>query len=666
MRLNHVHASIIIFVSAAISLVFVLGVIYFYLLLGLPDISSLKNYRPPVVTEVLDRNGEPLAYWYLERRFFVPVSQMPSCLIKAFVSAEDARFFEHRGVDFWGILRAAIKDIQARAIVQGGSTITQQVVRALLLSREKTLTRKLKEAILAWEIDSALTKDEILNIYLNQIYLGAGAYGVEAAARTYFGKHVWDLTLPEAALIAGLTPAPSRYNPLKNPKLALKRRAYVLRRMAEEGYISLEEAQKAARSPLVLHPQDFSPNPHAGYFLDVLRSRLERRFGKRALLTQGYTIYTTLDLRWQEAAEEALKTRVKDIWKRHPRNRPHTLPQGAIVCIDNATGGVRVLVGGVNYEKSQFNRAVYARRQPGSAFKPIIWATALEKDIVNVATTMVDEPIVLPGAKADQFWQPKNFDGTYLGPISIRTALVHSRNTVAVKLARAVGLPDLLQMAKLMGIKSPLTWDYSLALGSAGISLFDLTRAYTVFPNGGRLLESAFVESIFDRDGKEIFHLKPVGRQILSPETAYLMTYLLQEVVRDGTGRCAQDLGVPVGAKTGTTDNYHDAWFIGFTREETCGVWVGYDNLVSLGNLETGARAACPVWKDTMETFPSHFSGKGFEMPETIVLIKKQDYDPLRGRETLWMPFRENEVPEPKPTWPKMFGIIPLPRIFWW
>ncbi len=666
MRLNHVHTSIIIFTAAGLALTLVLALVYFYLSLGLPDISSLKNYHPPAVTEVLDRNGEPLAYWYKQRRFPVPISQMPPYLIQAFVSAEDARFFEHRGVDFLGILRAAIKDIQARAIVQGGSTITQQVVRALLLSREKTFIRKLKEAVLAWEIDSALTKDEILNIYLNQIYLGAGAYGVEAAARTYFNKHVWELTLPEAALIAGLTPAPSRYNPLKNPDLALKRRAYVLRRMAEEGYITLEQARKAARAPLILHPADFSPNPSAGYFLDVLWSRLERRFGREALLTEGYTIYTTLDLRWQEAAEDVLRKKLKAILKRHPQNKRHGLPQGAIVCFDNATGGVRVLIGGRDYQKSQYNRALQARRQPGSAFKPIIWTTALEKDLVNVSTLMVDEPVVLPGAGPDQFWQPKNFDNTYLGPISIRTALVHSRNTVAVKLARAVGLPDLLQTARLFGIQSPLPRDYSVALGSAGLSLFELTRAYTVFPNQGRLLEPSLVESIFDRDGQEIVHLTPHGRQIISPQTAYLMTYLLQEVVRDGTGRCAKALGIPAGAKTGTTDNYHDAWFIGFTREVTCGVWVGYDSLISLGRLETGARAACPIWVGTMKSRPEGYSGRGFDLPEGIALVKKQDYDPIRGKETLWMPFREDEIPEPKPTWPKIFGIIPLPRIFWW
>ncbi|NPB09160.1 MAG: PBP1A family penicillin-binding protein, partial [Thermodesulfobacteria bacterium] len=572
---NYLHVSIGLLFAAGVALALILAGVYFYLSLGLPSTSKLVNYEPPAATEVLDWRGETLAYWYKERRFPVPITQMPHHLIQAFVAAEDARFYEHRGIDFWGIVRAAIKDIKARRIVQGGSTITQQVARSLLLSRERSFVRKLKEAILAWEIDSALTKDEILTIYLNHIYLGAGAYGVEAAARTYFGKHVWELTLPEAALIAGLTPAPSRYNPLRNPDLALKRRAYVLRRMAEEGYITWEEAQRASQAPLNLNPQDFSPKPEAGYFLDLLRERLEKHLGKD-LYTGGYTIYTTLDLTWQKEAIKALNRRVRDIARRHKRKE---LPQGAIVCLDNENGAVRVLVGGRDYRESQYNRAVQARRQPGSAFKPIIWAAVLEEGLASVSSRVVDEPVVLPGAKPGSYWQPKNFDRGYLGPISVRTALVHSRNTVAVKLARAVGLPDLLETAKSFGIKTPLKRDYSLALGSAGLSLLEMTRAYTVFANQGKLLPLRLVETVFDRYGHALTELEEEEpeRPAISPETAFLMVYLLEEVVRDGTGRCARKLGLPVGGKTGTTDNYQDAWFVGFSPEVTCGVWVGYD-----------------------------------------------------------------------------------------
>jgi len=663
---NYLHVSIGLLFAAGVALALILAGVYFYLSLGLPSTSKLVNYEPPAATEVLDWRGETLAYWYKERRFPVPITQMPHHLIQAFVAAEDARFYEHRGIDFWGIVRAAIKDIKARRIVQGGSTITQQVARSLLLSRERSFVRKLKEAILAWEIDSALTKDEILTIYLNHIYLGAGAYGVEAAARTYFGKHVWELTLPEAALIAGLTPAPSRYNPLRNPDLALKRRAYVLRRMAEEGYITWEEAQRASQAPLNLNPQDFSPKPEAGYFLDLLRERLEKHLGKD-LYTGGYTIYTTLDLTWQKEAIKALNRRVRDIARRHKRKE---LPQGAIVCLDNENGAVRVLVGGRDYRESQYNRAVQARRQPGSAFKPIIWAAVLEEGLASVSSRVVDEPVVLPGAKPGSYWQPKNFDRGYLGPISVRTALVHSRNTVAVKLARAVGLPDLLETAKSFGIKTPLKRDYSLALGSAGLSLLEMTRAYTVFANQGKLLPLRLVETVFDRYGHALTELEEEEpeRPAISPETAFLMVYLLEEVVRDGTGRCARKLGLPVGGKTGTTDNYQDAWFVGFSPEVTCGVWVGY--MKSLGRGETGGRAACPLWVSVMESYPEGFSRQEFEAPEGIVWAQLRDFDPLRGEETLWMPFRESEVPElksslPRSRWPRFIRELLKPRFFW-
>ncbi len=664
--LSHFHLALLSFFCAFIALSLIFAGVYFYLSLGLPDISKLINYEPPAATEVLDHRGETLAYWYKERRFPVPLSQIPPHLIQAFVSAEDARFYEHEGLDFFGILRAALKDLMARRIVQGGSTITQQVARSLLLSRERSFIRKLKEAILAWEIDSALTKDEILTIYLNHIYLGAGAYGVEAAARTYFSKHVWELNLPEAALIAGLTPAPSRYNPLRHPELALKRRAYVLRRMAEEGYISWEEAQRAMKSPLRLRPADFSPRKEALYFLEVLKRRLEKRLGRK-LYTGGYTIYTTLDLTWQEEAEKALRAQVEAIARRHHRQ---DIPQAAVICLENKTGAVRVLIGGRDFERSQFNRAVQARRQPGSAFKPVVWALALEKDLATVASQVVDEPIVLPGAKPFTYWQPRNFDKTYLGPISLRTALVHSRNTVAVKLAYAEGLSDLITFAKALGIESPLARDYSLALGSSGLSLLELTRAYTIFPNYGLLRRESLVESIFDRHGKPVALGTPPPKQVLSRETAYQLVFLLKEVVRTGTGRCAKALGVPAGGKTGTTDNYHDAWFIGFTKETTCGVWVGYDSLKSLGYLETGGRAACPLWLKVMESRPAGYSGEDFEPPAGITLVEMKDFDPLRGEEDLWLPFKEKNVPAlknqlPQSRWPRFLRELLRPRGFW-
>ncbi|OAQ20851.1 Multimodular transpeptidase-transglycosylase [Thermosulfurimonas dismutans] len=553
-------------------------------------------------------------------------------------------------------------DIRAGRVVQGGSTITQQVARSLLLSRERTISRKIREAILAWQIDKALSKDEILNIYLNHIYLGAGAYGVESAARTYFGKHVWELTLPEAALIAGLTPAPSRFNPLKNPKLALKRRSYVLRRMAEEGYITWETARRADSTPLKLNPEDFSSNPLAGYFLQVVRKRLERMLGEHNLLIGGYRIYTSLDLSWTEKAWPKALKKLTEIPKRH---RKKELPQLAVVCLENQSGAVRLLIGGRDYEESQFNRAVFARRQPGSAFKPFLWARALEDGLLFPDSLVVDEPVVFLGEEPDSLWRPRNFDHRYFGIISLRLALVESRNTVAVKIARALGISEVEETARMVGITATFPRNYSVALGTAGISPLELTRAYTVFPNGGKLVFPHFVETIYDREGREIYRLSVEPKQVLSEETAYVLTFFLKEVVREGTGRCARALGIPTGGKTGTTDRYQDAWFIGFTPRYTCGVWVGHDRPRSLGRLETGGRAACPVWLAVMQAVQHPV--EDFQIPEGITFVPFKDHDPRGKPEEIWLPYPENRAPEIREVPPiRPRPGSPLRWLFWW
>ncbi|WP_297058069.1 PBP1A family penicillin-binding protein [Thermosulfurimonas sp.] len=660
-RLSYYHLSVLLVAAAAASLFIILGGVYFYLTLNLPDISTLKHYRPPATTIVYDRNGTPIAYWYKERRFPVPLRKMPSYLIQAFVAAEDARFYEHKGVDFISILRALIADIKARRVVQGGSTITQQVARSLLLSRERTLSRKIREAILAWQIDRALSKDEILNIYLNHIYLGAGAYGVESAALTYFGKHVWQLTLPEAALIAGLPPAPSRLNPLADPQAALKRRAYVLKRMAEEGYITWETARRAEKAPLRLHPMDFSPDPRAGYFLQIVRRRLERMLGKDRLLTGGYRIYTTLDLAWQDRVWPAVLKRLSLIPRRHHRK---DIPQVAAVCLENPTGEVRLLMGGRDFRESRFNRAVFARRPPGSALKPFLWARALEDDLLRPDSLVVDEPVVLPGGKSGQLWRPRNFDHRYLGIISLRTALVDSRNTVAVKIARALGIGEVQETLRAVEISGPLPRNLSLALGSAGVSPWELTRAYTVFPLGGELVEPHLVALIQDREGQIIYRAHPRRKRVFSPETAYVVNFYLQEVVREGTGRCARVLGIPAGGKTGTTDLYQDAWFIGFTPGYTCGVWVGYDKPKTLGRLETGGRAACPLWVELLRGLS--LSPEKFRVPEGITFVPFRDRSPSGQTEEIWLPYPEDKVPEIR----EVPRIRPRPGLlrwlFWW
>ncbi|MBW2163692.1 MAG: transglycosylase domain-containing protein [Deltaproteobacteria bacterium] len=439
-----------------------------YMLLGLPEISSLKSYSPPTVTEVLDSDHRPIAYWYKEKRWPVPISRMPDRLVQAFLAAEDARFYEHPGIDFVGVIRAIVKNVEAGGIVQGASTITQQVTRSLLLTREKSWLRKVKEAILAWQIDAALTKDEILTIYLNQIYFGQGAYGVESAARTYFAKHVDDLNLAECALFAGLPKAPSRYDLTKHMDRAKKRQDYVLRRMVEEGYIPSEEAEEAKKTPIRLERETLDPPPGTDYFLSEVKKELEARYGKKRLLTDGLTVTTTLKRDWQIKANEAVLQGLDNLRKRHTKDTKLSRSvQAALVAIEAKTGAVQALWGGKDFKKSQFNLATQGRMQPGSAFKAIIYTTALSKGLVAPNTIVVDEPISLPGADSQTMWEPENFDKTYMGPITIRTALTHSRNIISVKIAKVIGLTSIHDMARRMGIETPLANNLSISLGSS-------------------------------------------------------------------------------------------------------------------------------------------------------------------------------------------------------
>lgn len=612
-----------IILGSAMLVTLVLGALLVgYLILDLPDISSLRSYNPPRVTEVLDEDRHVIAYWYNEKRWPIPRDKIPKMVIDAFLAAEDARFYEHPGVDFTGVLRAAVKNVEAGGIVQGASTITQQVTRSLLLTPEKSWTRKVKEAILAWQIDKALSKDEIITIYLNQIYLGHGAYGIEAAARTYFGKHVNELSLAEVAMIAGLPQAPSRYSPFKNFALAKKRQEYVLRRMVEEGFISKAEAEKAKTAPIILKADDLPQTPGVEYFLSEVRKELEDRYGQERLLNDGLTIITTLKRSWQIQAYRATMQGLDALIKRHPEDKdlPGNL-QTAFVAMDLKTGAVRAMLGGRDFRSSQFNFATQGRMQPGSAFKPIVYTTALAEKIISPNSIMVDEPIYLTGSDPQHPWTPENFDKKYMGPITIRTALALSRNVIAVKLARMVGVKAIHRTARLMGIETPLANDLSIALGSSAIPLIQLVQAYSVFPNLGKTIKPMFVEKVMDRDGKILEESKPSISDAIDPVTAYQMVTLLEAVVQEGTGVYAKSLGVPAGGKTGTTDNYKDALFIGFTPETVAGVWIGRQDMKSLGRLEVGGTAACPVWTSFMEITKKDLKKDAFDIPQGITMV---------------------------------------------
>lgn len=571
-------------------------ILFLYLKISLPSVSKLKNYRPKQSILIVDSQDQIVGFLGEERRIFVPLNKIPPHVIKAFLAAEDAQFYKHKGIDFFSLLRALLKNLISGKIVQGGSTITQQVTKSLLLSPERTFTRKLKEMVLAWQIEKHLTKDEILTIYLNHIYLGEGAYGVEAAALTYFGKHVWELNLLEAATIAGLPPAPTKFSPLNNPQTALIRRNYVIKRMEEVGFISSDLAKELMSKPLVLNPRNVNIPAYHAYFIDVIKGELEKLFSKEIIEQGGFKVKTTFDAEWQKKGYENLIS-----WLN--KNYKGETPEISAVCINNSDGGVRVLIGGKNYLQSTYNRAILGKRQAGSAFKPFIWAEALEKGVVTPESVIPDEPITLPGADAGKDWSPGNYDGKYMGLVSLKDGLAYSRNTVAVRLAVLLGLDNLHDLVRRLEFKFPLPLNLSVALGTYEVSPLELTAAFTVFPNLGQKVIPIFIEEIFDKiyEGKLVYKSEPQMKAVFSAKTITIMNEFLEAVTRYGTGACASALGVPVGGKTGTTQDYKDAWFIGFTAHYTCGVWVGYDKAKTLQKGETGGRIACPLWLTLMQ-----------------------------------------------------------------
>lgn len=593
----------------------------------LPAIQELENFQPSSLTRVVSAEGTLLAELFAEKRVPVSLDQIPAHLKEAVIATEDQRFYEHAGLDWRAIVRATIKDLLAGRYKEGGSTITQQLAKVLFLNPEKTLRRKLKEAILALQIERRYRKDEILALYLNQIYLGSGAYGVEAAANLYFGKHVWELDLAECALIAGLPRAPNRYSPLINPDQALERRATVLGRLLETGYISEEDFQQALKEPLRVAPPS-RPQIRAPYFVASLRPRLEELLGENLLYRGGLTVRTGLHWKWQQAAAAALEEGLAALEERHrARETLGERAQGAVLILDARTGMIRAMVGGRNYEESQFNRAVQARRQPGSAFKPIIYAYALEQGYTQ-ADRIWDAPVSYPQPGGER-WEPQNYSGRYEGEITLRKALEISENIVAVKLLERLGPNPVVDFAHHLGISSELTPTLSLALGASEVTLLELVSAYQAFAHGGIWVEPSGIVEILDSSGKTLWKGTPASRVVLSRETAYILTDMLKSVIDQGTGRAASRLPWPVAGKTGTTEENRDALFVGYSPSVVTGVWVGYDSGRSLGPRETGARAALPVWMQVMEEVLPQTPQGDFVKPETITLVRM---DPRTGK----------------------------------
>lgn len=733
--------------------------IFFYLSRDLPKINSLEDYRPATVTNVFSDDGRKIGEFYKERRVVIPLEEMPDNLINAFMAAEDSRFMAHPGIDIQSIIRASIKNFKAGTIVQGGSTITQQVTKSFLLTPERTYKRKLKEALLAYRIEKKFSKQEILYLYLNQIYLGHGAYGVEAASENYFGKHAKDLTLAECAMLAGLPQAPSRYSPFRYPDRAKQRQIYTLNRMKEERMISNLQVTEAIDTKLDIQPRKNWFIERVPCYTEHVRRYVEKKYGADMLYRQGLNIHTAVNIELQKKARAAVKKGLTDLdkrtgyrgplknisslqvegfcqevaqdldgnllekggvykgvvlavddenkvtrvrvgdfhglirlttmtWARKPdpevayyQTKVKTpsqvltpgdviqvqvvneimednafefslyqepVAQAALLSIEAETGHVKTMIGGRDYRDSQFNRAYQSRRQPGSAFKPILYAAALDKGY-TAASVIIDSPVVFEDTERDFVWKPQNYKEKFYGPTLFREALTKSRNVVTIKILQDIGIDYIIDYARRLGITSQFNRDLSIALGSSGVSLLELVNAYSVFSNLGYLIEPVFITKITDRDGTLLESSKLVRKKVIDMSTAYIMTSMLESVVKRGTGHRVRALKRPVAGKTGTTNNLFDAWFLGYTPRYTTGVWVGLDQEAPLGKGETGSRAASPVWLDYMQQALEGKPVRTFNVPEGIVFAKidaKTGLLPIpESEKTIFECFKEGTVP---------------------
>ncbi len=757
----------------------------------LPSFKRLTDYRPPLVTTVYTHDGEVLGYLYREKRFLVTLKELPPYLPKAFLAAEDNSFYEHPGIDITAILRAMIKNLKAGGIKQGGSTITQQIIKRMLLTSEKKYERKLKEAILAYRLENYLSKDEILTIYLNDIYLGAGSYGVEAAARQYFGKHASELTLAESAILAGLPKAPATYDPYRYPEEAKGRQRYVLDQMLSLKWITPEEYEQALKEPLVYKSMlDLSWSQGAYYLEEVRRWLIDYlsrdkalargatldKYGEDAAYEAGLHVQTGVDMVHQNAAEKALrdglvaaskrsgwqgpvkhidpleyesflagehlspeilepgewlqclvtdvdkrgaKVRVGQFrgfisvetmsWARKPdkSRAPESVPaikdatiilkpgdvvwasvcepkpepkadpkadkgnaakpqppkpqagqgtldlaleqhprlQGAFVSLEPPTGEVRALVGGYAFKESQFNRATQAQRQPGSAFKPIVYSAALDHGF-TAASVVMDAPFVtISGGKV---WKPENYSGKFEGPTLLRTALVKSKNLVTIRVAQRMGIRYVIERAKALGLTPDFPPNLAISLGAVALAPINLCQAYTAFARGGSTIAPRMVLSVRGPWGEDYFTSQPEIKDALTPQNAYIMASLLKEVVQHGTATQARVLNRPVAGKTGTTNDEQDAWFMGFSPYLLSGVFVGYDQLEPMGKLETGSRAALPIWIQYRKAVEPNYPIQDFPEPPGIVHVRvnaKTGLPSADDSESFFLPFMTGTEP---------------------
>jgi len=718
------------------SVVFFVFSTFWYFSLGLPDYKKLNNYQPPISSRVYSENRELIAEYALEKRLFVPYESISKKVIESFLSAEDKNFFSHPGIDAKGIIRAVIKNIKNIAQnkrLEGASTITQQVAKNFLLTNEVSIKRKIKEAILAFRIERTYTKERILELYLNQIYLGQGTYGIAAASLEYFDKSIEDLNYSEAALLAALPKAPSKYNPYKYPEVAKFRRDLVIQNLYDNNFISKKTYQELKNSKLILKKRKIKIVNEANSYTEEVRRKVKNIYGFEKLYSQGLSISTPLNINYQIQALKSLRKGIESYDRRRGWRGPitnkikntkweneikqykldptlewsfaeivstssndikfqileknnkkkiegiiffkdikWTLKQdkliqdvhkvgdilfvkkeknnwkikqypkvnGSIVVIDPFNGNVLALVGGFNFKKSEFNRATQAKRQPGSAFKPIVYASALENGFAP-NSIILDAPFVESQGVGLKNWKPENYGKKFYGPSTLRKGIEYSRNLMTVRIAKILGLDEILKLSKELNIYEEIPELLSVSLGAAETTLMDITSAYAPFVNGGKKINPKLISRIQDRRGKTIYQnkdvtcvgcdkfinnqsalpkIKSLNKKVISEETAYQITSILQGAVQRGTAKKLKNLKVPLAGKTGTTNDNFDAWFIGFSSKLVIGVYIGYDNPRTLGKNETGSKVALPIFKDFVENSLYKEDFTDFEIPENIYL----------------------------------------------
>ncbi|MCS7250417.1 MAG: PBP1A family penicillin-binding protein [candidate division WOR-3 bacterium] len=624
-----------------LSLIFfflIIPIIYYLLSSDLPSLEEIQTYLPPVSSRVLDCKGRLIGEFFEQKRKIVSLREIPKYLIDALITVEDKRFYSHCGIDVIRIIGALFYNLKSLSIKQGASTITQQLARNMFLTYKKDIIRKLKELILAIKLERSYTKEEILERYLNQVYFGYGLYGIEAASQGFLGKSASDLTLSEAAFLVSIVKSPNYYSPYKNFDLVLKRRNFFLKMLYKNKKISKEEYEKALEEKINLLPLQRN-RQEVGYIMEMVRQYVEDFFGTDYLYKRGLTIYTTIDLDIQREANIALEKRLREIEENYGfkekkrdydklyKEKKGELPppdylQGALVCIENKTGFIKALIGGRDFFHSQLNRVVQTKRQPGSAFKVFVYTAAIDQGF-KPSDIIEDSPISLEITGVQEPYEPKNYDHRYIGPITLRKALALSRNVCAVRLIEKLTPEKVSEYAYLMGINSKLRPYYSLALGSSEVSLLEMARSFATLANLGKKIVPILITKIVDSDGIVLKENYPSSESVLSPQTAFLVTTMLKSVLDEGTGYLIRKYGYyGIGAgKTGTTDNFTDAWFIGYTPYLTCGIWVGFDKKKKIFEGATGGVVCAPVWGEFMKNVSSFYPQNDFFIPDSIVRL---------------------------------------------